>query len=501
MISNLSNPFSLERIHSSYLKCRKGKKNSYNTIRFQTNLFSELQHLSKSLNNKTYKPSRSICFYFQKPKLREVIAANFRDRVVHRLLVDILEPEYEKSFIKDSYACRKEKGTHAAVKRLKEFISSGTRKAKAPLYYLQLDIKGYFFEIDKDILLQILSKKVKEDNMLYLAKTIIDHDPTEKFVYKGRIPPKEILPPHKTLFHPNKRKGLPIGNLTSQFFANLYLNELDQYVKRSLGVKFYLRYMDDFILLSESKEELLEFREKIKSFLADKLQLTLKEPNNEPISIYNGIDFLGYFIKPRYTLVRKRVVVNMKKALFESLPPKPREKNGIIHIDFFPDFANWKRLQARINSYLGHLKNANSKRLIKMIKKCIRPFYPFLQIKHSSLQIYPKRPDRFRTFSSQIDAFCRLTPRAVLIVETGRFYNLFNLSQFDSNLLLKQKWIILIPRYRTITRTLIGCKYKHLNKLIHFLQDNFSIGVFLRQMQWIKEKILLRSVGYHWIYS
>ena len=447
----------------------------------------------------------SICFYFEKPKLREVIAADFKDRVVHRLLVDILEPEYEKSFIKDSYACRKEKGTQAAVKRLKEFISSGTRKAKAPLYYLQLDIKGYFFEIDKVILMKILYKKVKDENILYLAKTIIEHDPTEKFVYKGKIPPRGTLPPHKTLFHPNKRKGLPIGNLTSQFFANLYLNELDQFVKRNLGVKSYLRYMDDFILLSDSKEELLEFREKIKNYLTDNLQLTQKESDKEPISIYKGIDFLGYFIKPRYTLIRRRVVANMKKALKESLPPKPRIKNEIQHINFFPDFGSWKRLQARVNSYLGHFKYANTAKLIENIKKCIRPFYPFLQIKNGSLQIFPKRPDRFRTLHSQIYAFRRLTPSTVLIVETGRFFNVYNLSQFDLSLLLNQKWL-----RRKYNRAMnekdsrrqiikhIGVHYKYLNKLIRFLQINFFTGIILKQMQKMKESILLRSVVYRW---
>ncbi|HMY32878.1 MAG TPA: reverse transcriptase/maturase family protein, partial [Leptospiraceae bacterium] len=290
MISSPSNFFSVENLHKAYLKCRKGKRGKIHTRGFEIELYQRLNELSLSLQKQSYKPSRSVCFYVSKPKLREIFAADFGDRVVHRLLIDLIEPYYEKKFITDSFACRKEKGTHRAVLRLKEFIRIGTNHSKKPLYYLQLDIKGFFMEIDKRILCSIIEPEI-DQTLQWLCKTIICHNPTKKFIYRGKVVKKGILPPHKTLFHEDENKGIPIGNLTSQFFANVYLNELDQFIKRGLGIKYYIRYVDDFLILHENPEKLMHWKEKIIQYLYQKLKLTLKD-DVMPLSVYKGIDFL-----------------------------------------------------------------------------------------------------------------------------------------------------------------------------------------------------------------
>ncbi len=224
MIAMSQNAFSMENLHEAYIKARKGKRGSVNTRGFEVNLYAELQYLSFSLRNGSYSPSRSVCFYVQKPKLREIFAANFRDRVVHRLLVDILEPEFEKTFIYDSWANRSGKGTHSAVGRLKEFVKRGTSDGSLPFYYLQLDIKGYFMSLDKKILMRLLERKVQSKELLHLSRTIVMHDPTQNFVFKGKIPPAGILPPHKTLFHDNPGKGIPIvrRRVVKNFFAAMH---------------------------------------------------------------------------------------------------------------------------------------------------------------------------------------------------------------------------------------------------------------------------------------
>ena len=408
-------------LYESYKRCSRGKGNSYNTISFQTDLYNNIRNLSESLINKTYKPSRSICFYFEKPKLREVIAAHFKDRLVHRLLVESLESIYEKSFISDSYACRKGKGTYACVERYKEFIKSGTQNGKAPMYYIQMDIKGYFFNIDKEILLNILKKKVKNEELTFLLQTVIRHDPTIGAIFRGKIPKLGSLPPHKTLFHENKQKGLPIGNLTCQFFANLYLNEMDQFIKRNLGVKKYLRYMDDFVLLSNSKEELLLWKEKIIQFLKEKLELELKDKNVLPISVYKGIDFLGYFIKPSHTLVRRRVVKNLSKKVFEFLEICKLNSKISLH-PVLPNESN--ALQNFLNSYLGHLKKADSFRLAQKQKEKLKFLHPHLEFQKWKILLNPRKMNRFKNIFTQIHEFSKLLRNAPFLFKVGKYYQM-----------------------------------------------------------------------------
>lgn len=230
--------------------------------------------LHEELESRTYHPSRSVCFLLKQPKFREIFAADFRDRVVHHVLV--------------SAACRKGKGTHRAVQRLQTFMRRVTHNGTRPGYVLPLDIQGFFFHIDKAILFQMLAKRIPDEQLLWLARTVIFHDCTQAVVFKGNRALWRHIPPHKTLFGTENRRGLPIGNLSSQFFFNVYLSELDQFAKHQLKVKHYLRYSDDCVLVHEDPAQLLAWREAMAEFLRKQLRFRLTNPLAQPRLISNG---------------------------------------------------------------------------------------------------------------------------------------------------------------------------------------------------------------------
>lgn len=349
--------FSFSNIHRCYLKCRRNKRNTVNALRFEINLEENLCLLERELKTKSYQPARSVCFVVKKPKLREIFAADFRDRVVHHILVDYLERRFEPKFIFDSYACRTGKGTHKAVERLRQFSRQVTANDTRRAFYLQMDLRSYFVTIDKGILLNLIRRATANPEVLWLAETVINNDCAGNFVIKGNPGLISLLPPHKTLFMAQKNCGLPIGNLTSQFFANVYLNEMDQFIKRDLKVKYYIRYVDDFILLSEDREQLALWKGKIADFVRDNLKLEIHPQKQRIAPISNGMDFLGYIVRPGYLLARKRVVRNFKNKMRELAGAAV--KGGIL--EFRPELV--KKANDATNSYMAHFNRANSYRL------------------------------------------------------------------------------------------------------------------------------------------
>ena len=340
--------FTYKQLYWCYLKCRKNKRNTINQLAFEINAEQNLLRLEEELNDRIYLPVRSICFVVDRPKLREIFAADFRDRVVHHVLVDYLEPIVEPKFIYDSYACRKNKGTHGAVKRLQAFTRSATENNSKRAYCLQLDVRSFFVTINKDILFDLVMKYTKDPDMIWLARVIIYNNCTENCkMTKGKNLIKHI-PEHKTLFKQVKNKGLPIGNLTSQFFANMYLNELDQFVKHALRCRYYVRYSDDFLILHRDKNQLEKWKKEVGLFLKDKLDLALNTHKTTIQPVSNGIDYLGYIVRPFYTLVRRRVINNLKQKVIRGTLSK----------------------QSYV-SYLGHFKHANAYRLRQRIKTMI----------------------------------------------------------------------------------------------------------------------------------
>jgi len=339
--------FSFENIHRAYINCRKNKRGTINALRFEFNAAEQLLKLEHELNSRIYHPSRSILFAITKPKNREVFAADFRDRVVHHLLVEQLEKIFEPIFIHDSYACRRTRGTHSGVKRLQKFTRQITKNGNIRVHYLQLDIKDFFPSINKEILFALIAKKVTDPDILWLTRLVLFWDCTKSYVSRGDAALLQSVPGHKSLFGKNNEQGLPIGNLTSQFFANVYLNELDQFVKHRLKAHYYMRYVDDFVILHKDPEQLARWRDQIRVFVQDKLKLHLHPVRHKLLPISNGIDFLGYIIRPGYILVRRRVVNSFKEKLREFA-------RGVISMDKFKN---------TVASYVGHFKWANSFRL------------------------------------------------------------------------------------------------------------------------------------------
>jgi len=359
----MSEVFNLEKLYLAYLDCRRGKRKTVNALNFEWDLERNLFLLLKELKAGKYKPGRSICFAVKEPTPREIFAATFRDRIVHHLLVREINQMGERAFIFNAFSCRKGKGTHKAVELLRKAIRKLSRNYSKKIYYAQLDISGFFMSIDHSILYQLVEKLICEkkksvqwkEDVLWLAKIIIFYKPTENYIIRGNVSLFSLIPPRKSLFYSGEGRGLPIGNHSSQFAANLYLNELDQFVKRQLKCKYYFRYVDDLILLEENKERLKIFRDRINNFLIEKLKIELNDKKTKIQSIDKGIDFLGYFIKPDYVLVRKRVVARLMSNLI-GLNEKPYLSIGSLNIAV-----------SMVNSYFGHFRHANGFNLRKSV--------------------------------------------------------------------------------------------------------------------------------------
>ncbi|MDX9855734.1 MAG: reverse transcriptase/maturase family protein, partial [Candidatus Moranbacteria bacterium] len=352
--------FTFRNLLKAYYDCRKRKRKTANAARVELNFEKELLKLEQELQSRTYSPGKSICFVVTYPTIREIFAADFRDRIVHHLLVSYLEPIFEKKFIHHSFACRKDKGAHAAIKFLKRFARKITGNFSRPAYYLQVDVAAFFMSLRKDILFDIIKKHTKDPEILWLARKIIFHDPTRNFYRKGNPELAKLVPKHKSLFHVPKGQGLPIGNLTSQFFANVYLNKLDQFIKHDLKAKYYLRYVDDFILIHENPKQLKIWKKQIDHFLREELKIKLHPKKSIQKSVYKGINFAGFIVKPGYLLVRRRTVNNLKQKLHRfnsSMLPKNNEEFQ----------KSLYEILSTINSYYGQFRHADTARLKKDI--------------------------------------------------------------------------------------------------------------------------------------
>jgi retron-type reverse transcriptase len=256
--------------------------------------------------------------------------------VIHHALVNVLEPIYERTFIADSYACRKGKGTHAAVRRCQEF-------ARRFRYVLKADIQKFFPSLDHAIAKQLVTRKVKDPHVLWLVQQIIDHS----------NPQEEVLNyfPGDDLFSPaERRRGIPIGNQTSQFLANVYLDPLDHFVKERLGIKGYVRYVDDFLVFSNDKKHLAAVRDQIRDFLI-RLRLRLHSKKNVIFPVKDGIRFLGYRVFPTHRLLPKENVRRFRRRVRR------------MQEDYAAWRVFWAAIYQRLVSWIGHARQANTYRL------------------------------------------------------------------------------------------------------------------------------------------
>ncbi|UZW62721.1 RNA-directed DNA polymerase [Lysobacter enzymogenes] len=349
----------LRDLFDSWRRASRGKVPSRNQLAFDIRWSSGLLALQDELRAGTWSPRPSTCFIATRPKAREIHAPAFADRVVHHWLVPHLEALWEPRFIHDSYANRKGKGSHAAVRRLQAFVRQ-VDSGQGGGYYLQLDVHNFFNSIHRGTLYGLLKPVMARGGVSEAARrathALLRH-PLQAGVRCRATPEEQAqVPPHKRLANAPTGCGLPIGNLSSQFFANVYLDVLDQFVKHELKVKRYIRYVDDFVIVHQDREQLAAWRDQIERFLGAKLRLSLKaEQKIRPLA--DGIDFLGYVVRPTHTMARRRVVSHAKKAF--AAWERAHVKTGRIRAT--P--AALRAVQATAASYAGHLRHANAYRL------------------------------------------------------------------------------------------------------------------------------------------
>ena len=286
----------------AWRQARKGKRGRPSVASFERNAAENLLDLQRRLRRRRYWPAAYDSFYVHDPKRRLISAAPFRDRVVHHALCNVMEPVFERRFIHDSYANRRGKGTHAALDRAQAF-------ARRYRYVLPFDVEQFFPAVDHRILLRILERVIADPDLLWLCRTILaSGDGVLWEEYSMRYFPGDDL------LAVNRPRGLPIGNLTSQFWANVYLDPLDHFVKRRLRCRAYLRFVDDGLLFADRKETLWQWRSAIIGFL-EGLRLTLHEASCQPRPVTEGIPFLGFVVFPHHRRLKRRKGIAYRRRL------------------------------------------------------------------------------------------------------------------------------------------------------------------------------------------
>lgn len=325
-----------DNLLSAFRKAAKGKRKKAAVAAFELRLESELLVLQDELLQKAYQPGGYHAFTILDPKERLISAAPFRDRVVHHALCNVIEPIMERSFIHDSYANRKGKGTHEAIRRYQDY-------ARQYKYVLKCDIRKFFPSIDHEILKQEIGRKIGCPDTLRLIDIIIDNsNPQEEHI---------VYFPDDDLFTPSLRcRGIPIGNLTSQFWANVYMNRFDHWVKEVLGAPGYIRYVDDFVLFSNDVQELHQWKQAVQGYL-NRLRLVLHPQKSQIHPTSAGIPFLGFRVYPYFRTVKKDSVRRYRRRLRKSMQERAARK------------LSPAVLECRLNSWLGHVRFGMSCRL------------------------------------------------------------------------------------------------------------------------------------------
>ena len=380
-----------EQLYFSYLDARKNKRNTHNQLAFEIDLEHNLCALAAQIKAQTYQPKPAMAFIVYKPVQREIFAADFADRVVHHLIYRCLYHNHIDPFlIQDSYSCRKAKGTLYGTKRASHFIRSCTHNYTQDAYILKLDISGYFMNMNHKILFDkvkafITQKEyfgIPSDVLIMLLEKTIFTDVATNCRIKGNTKQWHGLPKDKSLFHKPNGIGLPIGNLTSQVFGNIYLNQLDYYIKNTLQVKYYGRYVDDMIFVANNKAFLTSIIPKIQTQL-NLVGLKI-HPKKKYLQHYTkGVLFLGHFIKPYRAYISNRTKANFYNAI--------EKVNTMILVNLRIEWTIMKDIRAILNSYLGTLSHAKCYHLItKAFQKLNSKFYYFFGFTKNYSKTYIK---------------------------------------------------------------------------------------------------------------
>lgn len=338
---------SFENLLLAFRKAAKGKRSKSSVATFEYQLERNLFELQAELREGRYQPAPYVNFYIHDPKRRLISASAFRDRVVHHALTNIIAPIYERKFIFDSYANRKAKGTHRALDRCMTYL----RRFE---YVLPLDVRQYFPSIDHAILLDILRQTITDERMIALCAQILH---SGKEIHQENY--DMVYFPDDDLFAITRPRGLPIGNMTSQFWANVYLNGLDHYIKRQLGCKGYIRYVDDKLLFANDKSTLHDWQAAVIDYLAT-LRLTIHQHRAQPRPCRCGIPFLGFQLFPDYRRLKRRNVVHARRRL------------NVLSKQYQAGEASLEEVRNRTQSWLAHAAHGDTWRLRTSILQSLR---------------------------------------------------------------------------------------------------------------------------------
>lgn len=335
---------SLETLVKAHRKAMIGKRSNQKATASNYRFMIDLLEIQRELVNGTYVPLPYRRRLITEPKVRRIEAPAFKDRIVHHAMHSVLSPFYERHFIHDSYACRPNKGIHRAMARVQHFL-----RASPNMYVCKIDISKYYGSVNHGKLRKLLGQKVEDPKLLKLLDIIIaSSDSGTEYDY--------LFPPD-SYFHTKGRRGIPIGNLTSQLFANIYLHEADMYAKQTLKIRNYIRYMDDILLFSSDKKELHEWQAKLTEFLYEELYLTV---NPRKVRVYParlGVDFVGYILYPNTRRVRASSVRRFRRRFHKKL-------NGLIE-----GRTNLWSVNATFEAWSAHVMHGNGRPLIEREKE------------------------------------------------------------------------------------------------------------------------------------
>ena len=348
-----------EELYEAYLDCRKRKRTTFNALEFEVNENTNLYKLWYELNSMTYEVGKSIVFCVEKPVKREVFVADFRDRIVHHLLINRINDILENEFIEDSYSCRVGKGTDYGIRKCNEYLIKATDNWTKEAWIVKCDLKSFFMTIDKkrlyDKLCRFIRSNYKADDrdlefMCHLTKLIVFNEPQRNCIMKQSWEHWDNLPKEKSLFFCPAGQGIPIGNLTSQIFANFYLSEFDHFVKETLGIEYYGRYVDDFFTIAPTKEEAMAAIEKCRAkLLSIGVKLHPKKFYVQPA--FNGVKFIGAVIKKDRIYISNRTKGNFYAAIKHYADVLKEMRNCGVR----PTMDDAEHIIGSINSYIGFL--------------------------------------------------------------------------------------------------------------------------------------------------
>lgn len=365
----------LEEVFCAYYDCRLSKRSKNSAVRYELDYEVENYRLWQELNTGQYEIGISNTFCVTKPRLREIFAASFRDRIVHHLIANRILPTIERRLFPDAYACRKGRGALYGAKRISAYMRNNPEG-----WVAKCDVRGFFMSIDKDVLWQMVEDVVREairedvEWWLALVHKIIFHRPEERCSRRGNILLWEQLPSNKSLFH-SEGRGLPIGNLTSQIFANLYMSGFDAWMKRQVGDGRYGRYVDDFVIIADTREQIVEIIIKAKEWLHSNLHLELHPRKIYIQPVRRGLSFVGYIIKGDRLYCESRTIHNAMRVV-ESWNKSSEHTS-----------QQRERFISRINSYHGLLRHGATYKVRRRLWDKIQDKTNLANINHKKIKL------------------------------------------------------------------------------------------------------------------